>query len=577
MKRWLLALGGLLMGGHGLADPCGMVPPIAIFDADKDDAIARTGIQRTYVMHKDGIETMVLHPEFRGKIDDFGMLIPFPTPPELRKVDDNIFAHLEAAIAPPTIRLKHYEAMIGIQDFAALSAEGMGGGGLGRLAGKRGLGAKEIRVREEAIGMYQVAVIEAGSAKALKKWMTENQYRFPTGMEAVAQEYVEDQWCFVAIKTNIGQKPNITAKAGMRSVDASLQDGASFDGYVQGMGFRFPSKEPVIPMRLSVFNGRDPQNVIYLLSDTPMRGQNINDDYIDAHISGQELYQNLTQPLKVVFDEDLVKERTPEQNQQIKEKSNPDPYLKQARILIGTDLKAIQSKTLRLEVETREKDLLAISESLSLRGESINAAHQSILDEEQQSLSNSALKDLQKMTLTVFSGVLPNDLIQNENLRFTQTETLKKNSQRTDPLIPAAIVGTAYGKAPFSFHGSPYTHTPLMFTPLSRRAGAVTLQNLTVGSGMEASLVQKVLQKNINQIRYCYHRVLRTNPNIAGKASFQFFIAKDGRVSTSTLKSSTVGNQEIEQCLVKRFQRYRFPVPKNKKPVEVNLSFLFKP
>ena len=89
MKRWAVVLGCLLIGNHSFADPCGMVPPIAIQDVDKDDAIARTGIQRTYVMHKDGIETMVLHPEFRGKIDDFGMLIPFPTPPELRKVDDN--------------------------------------------------------------------------------------------------------------------------------------------------------------------------------------------------------------------------------------------------------------------------------------------------------------------------------------------------------------------------------------------------------------------------------------------------------------------------------------------------------
>ena len=79
IMRWLsVILGCILFASHGHADPCGMVPPAFVSDAEKDNAIARTGIQRTYVMHKDGIETMVLHPEFTGKIDDFGMLIPFP-------------------------------------------------------------------------------------------------------------------------------------------------------------------------------------------------------------------------------------------------------------------------------------------------------------------------------------------------------------------------------------------------------------------------------------------------------------------------------------------------------------------
>ena len=60
--------------------------------------------------------------------------------------------------------------------------------------------AQEVRVREEAIGMYQVAVIEAGSAQALRTWMQDNQYQFPTGMESVTQEYVDIGWFFVAVK-----------------------------------------------------------------------------------------------------------------------------------------------------------------------------------------------------------------------------------------------------------------------------------------------------------------------------------------------------------------------------------------
>ena len=45
-----------------------------------------------------------------------------------------------------------------------------------------------VRVlREEAVGMYEVAVLEAGSAEALKRWMTQHKYKYPQGMDAVCE------------------------------------------------------------------------------------------------------------------------------------------------------------------------------------------------------------------------------------------------------------------------------------------------------------------------------------------------------------------------------------------------------
>ena len=88
-----LALAALI-GGVSLADPCGMVPPIYIQD---DTSLVRVGDQQTYVFYKDGLETIVIRPGFSGKVEDFGMLIPFPTPPALRKVPENVFAHIAAA------------------------------------------------------------------------------------------------------------------------------------------------------------------------------------------------------------------------------------------------------------------------------------------------------------------------------------------------------------------------------------------------------------------------------------------------------------------------------------------------
>src|SRR5213080_2912988 len=90
----------LALAGVASADPCGMVPPIYVNDST---SLVRMGDEQTYVFHKDGIETFVIRPGFKGKVEDFGMLISFPTPPALRKVSEDIFPQIAAAIDPPEV------------------------------------------------------------------------------------------------------------------------------------------------------------------------------------------------------------------------------------------------------------------------------------------------------------------------------------------------------------------------------------------------------------------------------------------------------------------------------------------
>ena len=96
----LTILAALSPVGQALADPCGMVPPIYVTD---NTSIVRVGDEQTYVFFKDGIETFVIRPGFSGKVEDFGMLISFPTPPALRKVSEDIFPQIAKAIDPPEV------------------------------------------------------------------------------------------------------------------------------------------------------------------------------------------------------------------------------------------------------------------------------------------------------------------------------------------------------------------------------------------------------------------------------------------------------------------------------------------
>ena len=91
LSAFVLALAVGVLPCSVLADPCGMVPPIYVTD---NTSLVRVGDQQTYVFYKDGIETFVIRPGFSGKVEDFGMLISFPTPPALRTSvrDPNPFA-----------------------------------------------------------------------------------------------------------------------------------------------------------------------------------------------------------------------------------------------------------------------------------------------------------------------------------------------------------------------------------------------------------------------------------------------------------------------------------------------------
>src|SRR5439155_6764474 len=122
----LALIAAAVANSRAWADPCGMVPPI---DAAERMPITRVGLQKTYVFFKDGMETFVIRPGFDGKVDEFGMLIPFPEPPALRKVSEDIFGQIDRAIDPPEVIVNLYPPP------AAAPGPGGGGGGGDPFAG----------------------------------------------------------------------------------------------------------------------------------------------------------------------------------------------------------------------------------------------------------------------------------------------------------------------------------------------------------------------------------------------------------------------------------------------------------
>ena len=407
-------------------DPCGMVPPIY---TGPGTPIARTGDQNTFVFFKDGVETFVIHPGFQGKVDEFGMLIPFPAVPELRKVSDNIFPHLRAAIDPPEVLVYAYANRRNLffaknGQKANAAASGMASGGM--------LGKKQLRVvKEEAVGMYEVAVLEAGSAKALKKWMDDHGYKYPKGMDAACEDYVKIGWCFVAVKTKVGTKKGADPKPGQRRIKNAMPKGGSFDGHVQAMGFRFKTPKLVVPMRLSTFNEGDLHNIVYVMTDKPVKIRSVPEEYVVRQVSGSELYGNVTNPLPLRVIGGTIKQIGKWQMKNLPQRRNPVPHNGAARDLFATDLLAVKTGQLSHPHEEKEKMLLRIGERLKLRGPDIDKLNEGALADKREKIVAKALADVKGMTLSVIDGNFPREVLANQNLTFANYRMpARRNSSR---------------------------------------------------------------------------------------------------------------------------------------------------
>jgi len=403
------------------ADPCGMVPPIT---ASGQSPLVRTGEQKTYVGYHNGVETMVLRPGFSGRVEDFGMLIPFPTPPAIRKVPDHIFPHIAAAVDPPEIvvdmRIVTLNGRLGA--FNKQSAQGL-----------RVYRESTVRVlREEAVGMYEVAVLEAGSADALKKWLEANKYRYPDGMDKPCNDYVEAGWCFVAIKTRMAAEQDVDAKPGQRDVNDRLPKGGAFDGHVQAMGFRFHSEKLVVPMRLSAFNDGELRNIVYLLTDSPKRVRAIPEEYVVRQISGTQLRKNLTEPLPVRIIGGDWKDVSESRRTSLKQEREPSAKNGAAKELFASDLLSATTGKLNLAHEEEEKQLLNIGERLGLRGEKIDRVNTDALETHRSKVVAKSLAGLEGMTLTVVDGDFPREVIAGSNLTFGE---YKMPANRNTPAV----------------------------------------------------------------------------------------------------------------------------------------------
>jgi FHA domain len=96
--------------------------------------------------------------------------------------------------------------------------------------------------------------------------------------------------------------------------------------------------------------------------------------------------------------------------------------------------------------------------------------------------------------------------------------------------------------------------------------------------GLDKSVIDEYIKRHMPQIRACYERQLNSaKAGLSGRIATHFEISGSGRVSMAAVSSSTLGEPNVENCLLGVLKHIVFPEPVGGGTVAVDYPFSFTP
>src|SRR5713226_4301 len=97
-----------------------------------------------------------------------------------------------------------------------------------------------------------------------------------------------------------------------------------------------------------------------------------------------------------------------------------------------------------------------------------------------------------------------------------------------------------------------------------------------VVGGLSRDLINRIIQRHYNEVKYCYEKELTKDPALYGKVTVLFVIDGVGRVVDALVQQSTMGSEPVESCIVTHVRRWAFPAPQGGGTVQVTYPYVFK-
>jgi hypothetical protein len=98
----------------------------------------------------------------------------------------------------------------------------------------------------------------------------------------------------------------------------------------------------------------------------------------------------------------------------------------------------------------------------------------------------------------------------------------------------------------------------------------------TVVGGLSREVINRVIQKHYNEIKYCYEKELSKDPGLYGKITVLFMIDGTGRVGEALVQQTTMASEPVEGCVINHVRRWVFPQPQGGGTVQVTYPYVFK-
>lgn len=104
-----------------------------------------------------------------------------------------------------------------------------------------------------------------------------------------------------------------------------------------------------------------------------------------------------------------------------------------------------------------------------------------------------------------------------------------------------------------------------------------TLETVVAGS-LSKEVIRRVIQRHLNEVRFCYEEGMRAAAELAGRVEVKFVIAPSGAVQAANVASSTLAGDRAEtaQCIAQAVRRWGFPAPEGGGVVVVTYPFLLE-
>ena len=87
--------------------------------------------------------------------------------------------------------------------------------------------------------------------------------------------------------------------------------------------------------------------------------------------------------------------------------------------------------------------------------------------------------------------------------------------------------------------------------------------------------VLSVIGQHMGKIQSCYEQSLEEDPELAGKITFEWVVAEDGKVASPEVVSDTMGTPQVSACILKIIKDLKFAEPEGGS-AQVRFPFIFK-